>query len=403
MTWTINYIRAAFRGVAFHVERAPQTGGRKIVEHNLVGRDDSYFQDLGRKSKVFNISAYVIGDDYYSKRDDLIEALEKPGTGILTHPYRGDLEVYCESYTTNEILSEGRMCRFEMTFRWVSDDFLLIPAPSARSNLLDSRDSFLDTLIDTFETVYEIASQPAEVLQDVIDITNKALEIVDSVRKVTSIYDEYQRKLSTLKGKLREFVLQSREIAENLKDVITFGTDPSIPANETIASAEYAKEQYSEMQSLSTFDDESLSSYPSKVEEDGNYPGTLIQKFVSRTALASRVSLISEATIDNTDEADDIIRDLGIQIEKIEDDDYVDVTLKGEARKLRVAVYKRFEERKLLLSTLSTVKYPEFEPVINVSYDVYGNLGKIDEIININNVIHPGFLPGLTDIKINVG
>src|SRR3546814_21041436 len=79
-------------------------------------RDDAYVEDLGKRPRQFEIDCLVIGDDYMSERDKLLDAVETAGPGTLVHPYLGSIEAECVDCRWRETTEEGGMARFRFTF-----------------------------------------------------------------------------------------------------------------------------------------------------------------------------------------------------------------------------------------------------------------------------------------------
>lgn len=116
MAWRDNYRAATFRGVGFFVATADSSHGRRQAVHETAQRDIPYTEDLGRKSREFGITGYLLGKEYDVAREELIKACEQPGPGVLVHPYRGELTVVCRGLTVSESSEEGGMCTLTMTF-----------------------------------------------------------------------------------------------------------------------------------------------------------------------------------------------------------------------------------------------------------------------------------------------
>ena len=117
MAWRDRYLPASFRGVRFEVaDHSADIAGRRVQTHEYPGRDRPFAEDLGRRAKGFEIEGYIVGDDYMERRDRLIEACDKPGPGLLEHPYLGRRQVACIRCRVSERTSEGRMCRFSLQF-----------------------------------------------------------------------------------------------------------------------------------------------------------------------------------------------------------------------------------------------------------------------------------------------
>lgn len=116
MTWRDTYRAATFRGVAFIVESADSSHGRRQAVHETAQRDTPYTEDLGRKSREFSVIGYLLGKDYHVNRDELIKACEVAGPGALVHPYRGEMSVVCRGLNISETAAEGGKCTIALTF-----------------------------------------------------------------------------------------------------------------------------------------------------------------------------------------------------------------------------------------------------------------------------------------------
>lgn len=116
MSWRESYRPASFRGVPFFVAGHSATSGRRAVTHEFPGRDVPYTEDMGRQARQWTVDAYVIGEDYHTARDRLIEAIEAPGPGELVHPYLGSLSVVCIGLTVGESTREMRMATLSLRF-----------------------------------------------------------------------------------------------------------------------------------------------------------------------------------------------------------------------------------------------------------------------------------------------
>ena len=115
-TWRMQLVPASFRGAEFHIDANSRASGRRMVLHEFPKRDIPYAEDMGRKARGFPINGYVIGPDYKSARDDLIDALETEGPGQLVLPTLGQWQVQVRDYTVRETRQAGGMAEFEMQF-----------------------------------------------------------------------------------------------------------------------------------------------------------------------------------------------------------------------------------------------------------------------------------------------
>lgn len=114
--WKQSLRPSSFRGVPFHVDAAGRAGGRRNHVFEFPKRDTPYTEDLGRRARKFPATAYLIGEDYAQRRDQLVAALEREGPGLLVHYTFGTHNVCVESYSVIERRDRGRFCEVEMQF-----------------------------------------------------------------------------------------------------------------------------------------------------------------------------------------------------------------------------------------------------------------------------------------------
>lgn len=116
-TWLKKLRPASFRGVSFLVETHGLAGGNRVDVIEYPEKSVSQVDELGRKTRRYSVSAFILGDDYMVGRDALLEAIERPGPGPLSHPYLGALTVVVgDSWRLSEGTDFGGMARFELEF-----------------------------------------------------------------------------------------------------------------------------------------------------------------------------------------------------------------------------------------------------------------------------------------------
>lgn len=114
MTWRDSLLKASFRGVSFEIENTSMPAGQRGQLHEFVQRDEPYFEQLGKRAQVHKLTAFVIGADCFERRDQLLEALEKPGAGELVHPWLGRMLVKVGPCEVSHERREGGMVRFDL-------------------------------------------------------------------------------------------------------------------------------------------------------------------------------------------------------------------------------------------------------------------------------------------------
>ena len=140
---------ASFRGVPFWLDADSVNVGRRTQVHEFPQRDQPFVEDLGRRTREYKFSGFVVGDDCLSQRDKLLTALDKPGAGELVHPWFGRMTVTAGDCEVSHARNELGMVRFNLVF---IDGMLEFPVQSANTRrvLAAQAPSLLDSIKDRF-------------------------------------------------------------------------------------------------------------------------------------------------------------------------------------------------------------------------------------------------------------
>jgi len=102
-----DYVPASFKGVGFICTDADIEGGRRGAEGEFPFGEDTAYADLGRKIRVFNLTAAFREDDHVWDSQALFAVCESPQPGILVHPTRGTHLVACRKVKVSDKLEES--------------------------------------------------------------------------------------------------------------------------------------------------------------------------------------------------------------------------------------------------------------------------------------------------------
>ena len=100
-------VPASFKGVGFYCTDANIEGGRRGAEGEFPFGEHTAYADLGRKIRVYRLTAYFRDDNHVWDSHALFLACESPGPGILVHPTRGAVMVACRSVKVSDKLEES--------------------------------------------------------------------------------------------------------------------------------------------------------------------------------------------------------------------------------------------------------------------------------------------------------
>lgn len=203
------FVTASFRGVEFFFRSENSQEGRKTVSHDFVGSDRRFVEDLGQLPPIFTFDAFVFGPDALVKRDNLRRALDTSGSGVLSHPVRGNVEVTAKAYSVRSTNNAIGRIDFTLTFETsstVDEPMVGLATSSTLGNLAD-------TLRDTAETVanniYELPTDNSFV-DEIFDINVSASEGLE--RLSASIDDQDVRAII---NPLIEILRDNRALVSN--------------------------------------------------------------------------------------------------------------------------------------------------------------------------------------------
>lgn len=117
---------ASFRNVRFVSLGGVSNFGRRVDIHEYPYRDTPWAEDLGRATRHFAVSGYLVGDDVIAQRDLLIAACEQSGVGKLVHATYGELNVTLLQFRAIERWDKGRY--FEIEFEFVESGERMFPS-----------------------------------------------------------------------------------------------------------------------------------------------------------------------------------------------------------------------------------------------------------------------------------
>lgn len=383
MTWRDDLQPASFRGVAFKVESSDTSGGRRLAEHEYPGRDVPFIEDLGRSAREFTLEAYVIGEDYFTGRDALIEALETAGAGELVHPYQGAKNVVVKApFRMRETRGEGGMARFSITFMEVGEQENptasvdeKISIESATADLIASaKTKFVETLEMTGvpEFVRNAAGGQLSTFTDAL----AAVEVgIAEAQTLAGYYRQVQAFAANPVGSL----LNKLGFADGYADLMGLA---SLVSGGGKSSVREMGKIYNVPQNPSegTTDTQAIA--------DANRAA--IVEFSRALTVAYSANAAQDAEYESFEDAvgtrDEVIEQVDAEMETASFE--VFEALQGVRATLVEVVPSQTEQ----LPRLQTVTLADSQPDLVVAYDLYEDIERSNEIVRRNNQRHPGFL-----------
>lgn len=159
-TWREKRQPASFRGVPFFVDSDSTPVGRRTQLHEYPQRDKPLVEDLGAKTRIVKMTAFVIGDDCLFHRDNLLHALNQPGSGELVHPWFGRMRVTAgDGCEVSHERRDGGLVRFELEFIEAGEKGYPVGVPNNASLLEDESESWLASAIARYKAAMAMVNK----------------------------------------------------------------------------------------------------------------------------------------------------------------------------------------------------------------------------------------------------
>lgn len=391
MSWREQYREASFRNVKFYVQNHELSGGRRGAVHEFPGQDVPVSEDMGRKVRRFSLDAYVLGDDYFTQRNRMLDAVEVRGAGKLVHPYLGTMDVLCTGFTLRETSGELRIARF--TLQLVEAGAATFPTTAADTQgvVLRQKASAISAVRAAFVAAYRIAAVPYAITQNVLKTIDQGFSLIEEGKRTLSAVSDFQRDLQNMAGKVLQLAYDAAELAENVTDIITFGSD----LTDTMVDVEAtARAQFDEMLAL---DNSFQSDLPAPLNSTD--PSTLINSMMQQSAIINAASLMSIMQYDSVNEARALQQTLFDRLDALAEDTDDD-DLYTALIVLRKAVAEDVGARAIDLPSL--VQYtPNYATnTLALTWLLYGELDREQDIISRNTIRNPALVPGSRSLEV---
>lgn len=384
-------VGASFRGAPFLVRESERSGGRRIVKHKFPLRDDGFGEDLGRADRSFRVEAYVIGDDYLTKRDALLTALEDvAGPGELVHPYHGRRVVIGETFSLRETTEDGGVA-------WFSIDFYETPAQAPTPTIVVDMVSQLDSTADAanaateaeFVETFDTEGMASFAVASASDALATASEALGGA--LAPLVTESQE-LAAMNGRIQVLVAQAdalvrspAEVLPAFREVIEGLASTASAAPEAMMSA--LLDTYE--QTIGVVIDAITATRARERDNQAAIVGAL-----RRTLLAEAARLAPRVPFASTEDASAARDRIGELLE--EQEAGADDTAYPALVELRSQVFRALPGDSFATVVVVTKNVPI--PSLVLAYQLYGSVNAETDIIARNAVRHPGFVSG--DLKV---
>lgn len=397
--WRAGLRPASFRGAAFKVADHTADSGRRIVAHEFPLRDTGFTEDLGRATRRWRISGFVIGDAYFADRDALVAACaDSNERGTLIHPFLGEKQARCESVSYRESFKEGRFCTFELVFVDAGEE----ASPTERNDTFGQVVGTAKRVMTLAKTAYAIVTGARGDLigfaQGVVlgfagdlvsDLTDGLLslplhDITGIIAEITALADNPFTDPESAADALAGPYLAVVDAAMLPVPALTDGV-----AAASRSDAEPAAEPFKVLLSAAAL--------PAPFSADAVEQAALVSAHgvamdAATVAAAQAASQAAWPSADAALAARDDLLDLidargGAAADAGQD------ALYAGWRALAAAVHADLTERAAQLPRIASYALPGVLPAVTLAQRLYGGAAQADALVTLNRVPHPLFMP----------
>ncbi|WP_443700647.1 DNA circularization protein [Pseudomonas sp.] len=426
-TWRDDLLPASFRGINFLIEQAAVPVGRKGQLHEYPQRDEPFFESLGKQSQVHKVSAYVIGDDCFERRDKLLEALEKEGSGELVHPWLGRMLVDVGECDLSHSRTEGGMARLELTFYPSKPRKFPTGTANTQQQVVKSSEGLLDSALRRYKAAMAL-------------VDSARINLIGLRNGLSNVYTVIQRQFApflgiftNLSGFIQSLVNSpsalSALFSSYFSDFSTSGLfrtglnrTNSSPGRASIAASSVAAPSYRNSVAVASQHSEavaSINTVPQASGADTTAAAQAVANLVQDSLLVQVALIVSEMPVAtqpvSVDSTPSIDHQAVQAIERPEvpvADDVIDLR-DALSEAIWEASLKAGPEHYLALNTLRQaltkhltavaasgvrlvdITPAETLPALVLAYRRFGDATRAGEVVQRNRIQHPGFVPAV--------
>lgn len=375
---TIECVGGSYAGVPFFVEETASSGGREVVTKPLPFSDSHVNEDVGKKVLSISCNIYLTGADCETKRERLEEALNKEGAFEFVHPHYGRMNARCTAYSLSFKKAEQEFISGELTF--VPEQNVEKQAQSVadlRGSAIGKSDLMLSSSKSMFTEVFSIAGKAKSVVDSLAASTTKMLDNIENARGSIRSVSAFVNTLSRIRENIRLIMMSPADFANRIQNLLTL-------TKETVSDDDangYVNESLIVMQSIMA--KRRGSAYSSADE---------LSSEVDRLALMSAAAMATRSVVGCSFKSVEEAREMQDSLSSIFDDaaEQADsVEDYATLMDLQATALKYLRDEMSKLAVVVELPLNGTRDILSVCFDCYGNLDRVDEILERNDVGDP--------------
>lgn len=410
MAFIDEYRPGSLSGVRIHVKRSVFYFGTRVAINEKPGGDGSTtgVETIGKVPHRFSLDAFVVGDNYLSDKEELIEAIDRGTAMTLVHPTMGERQVkqVGECGVTEDLIDERLVARFPLnlvvvpggSFVQVSiatDSAILAEIPNVNSfGQLAAADKWNGGLLGGLTSLLNAASsfmnklegKAASKLGLVSGLTNSINQFSANLDSLLALPGALMANLDALVTSI--FDLFGRAVSEETPAVIE---DPNLP----IKAALEARRRFVEF-----VEDNPPAALPkTQKRKDEAEDMASIGRRLRVASLAGVAKVITEVPLQGATQASEILEELLEEFQYAlagagSDEEF------GALKDLESAVVEHLGVLIVTLPVKRTTMTRKAMNAITLAYMITGDVTTVDELIRVNGWSDPLFIPVGTSVEV---
>ena len=349
---------------------------------------------MGRVSNTFEITGHVLGDDYFAAKRKLQDVFTRKGPGELIHPYHGSQFVQVGAVQISESNDEGAIAVFTAVFYEAGDNQFPKGANDKGAILNASVDNALTEAKKDFDDNFSITGLPSFAVDSARALVSSASETFDETVKV----------FTTTSDAVAELAFSTRNLIAEVNDLLQAPSvlsqrllDSFALLESAITSDEEKTDAYGNFFNFGSDQDAVVADTPIRIAEKNNQ-----DKFINLMRRAAAVKSASTASITDFASFDEALKtrvDITAVIElQIKEDD--DTELYQSLIDVNASLVDAVPDVDAQLPNIQEIELVDTEPSLVITYDLFEDFRNEQDIIDRNNIRHPGFIESGSKLEV---
>jgi prophage DNA circulation protein len=374
----VECVAASYNGIPFFIEETESSGGRNVVTTSLPFSDTHINEDVGGKPRSFTFSIFLAGLNCDKDREKLEEAFEKQGYFELSHPYYGKFNARCLEYGFKYSSDVQEFVSGTVTFVPEGDQKKSgRSVVDLRGTVIAKAEENIDSAKGNFEENFSIIGKSKSVIDSVSSYVAGLIDVIESARQSMRDVSQFIQTISKIRDNVQIALKTPKDFVARIQSLLTMTKETFSPDG---GFNNYVNESFTVMSSRSQRNDSSESSASELI--------AVIDRLVVMTAASMAVQSLVNSSFVSTDEARDVqntltsvFDDVSADVESI--DDYANLA------DLKATALKYLRDEMSRLAEVVELQIPSTRDALSICFDCYGNLDKLDDIIERNDIGDP--------------